>query len=143
MSSTPSTTMSTTTPDAADVLRDILKMLRTKTKIELWGMANNPETPIMIVWAIMTYPEFLGNTKIEEKPSTEAKPFVTTTEKIIKAHGFSHTYEWEYECEKESREPVCLRIWIGRKGRTKKNLRVLTLTEEQKREITPLLVAEF
>jgi len=58
------------------------------------------------------------------------KSMVQITDDIIKAHGYSHTHEWEYECDPTCR-PVCLRIWIGQ-TRRKNNMRKLILTEDEK-----------
>jgi len=61
--------------------------------------------------------------------------FRETTAAIIKRHGYTNLMEFEYELEKG--EVKCLRIWLGR--RTKKTLRVLELTEQDKAEISPVL----
>ena len=64
--------------------------------------------------------------------------FITATQRIITAHGFKITKDWEYELYAPTHEVVCLRIWIGR-TRTKKNVRVLKLTDEEQQQIVSLI----
>ena len=57
------------------------------------------------------------------------------TEQIVARHGYKNIYEFEYELEKGNLK--CLRIWLGR--RTKKTLRVIELTEQDRAEVSPVL----
>lgn len=127
---------------AYDVFRDLMKMLMTKTKKQLLEMAMEPDCPDFIQELIMTHPALLGKDVLDykERESRENDPFVKVTEDIIRAHGFTPPNEWEYECDLEHK-PQCLRIWLGKK-RTKKNLRVLKLTDEETARVQDLLKAE-
>jgi hypothetical protein len=127
------------TPEAVAKFRALMEVLTAKSKQELLDMLLDPKTPDLIAEIIRNHPALLGDPAMfATKPSGSEPDFVGTTEAIIKAHGFGHTYEWEYECEKETFRPKCLRIWIGKK-RTAKNLRVLTLTEEEVVKVQPHL----
>ena len=102
-------------------------------------MAFDPECPSIVKEIIRNHPALLGESFKEVGPSEEHSPFVTVTESIIKAHGFSHTYEWEYQCDNKTRRAEILRLWIGKKGRTKKNLRTIALTAEEADKVQPFL----
>lgn len=113
--------------------RRLMAMLVPKTKEQLRVIAENPETPALIVEIIRNHPALLGVGEWNATNLGESKDhasFVRTTEGIITAHGFGHVAEWEYEIAKETLRPTLLRIWLG-KTRTKKNLRVLTLTDDE------------
>lgn len=119
------------TPDAIETFRRLMAKLMPKSKEELKSIAENPATPDVIAEIIRNHPALLGESEWKADDlgeSNDHASFVRTTEEIIVAHGFRHTYEWEYECD--GGRPKLLRIWLG-KTRTKKNLRVLTLTEEE------------
>lgn len=122
--------MTTSTAQMENLFAKLMRGLMAKSKDELKEMCFNPDYPQEIADLIKQHPALLGNDYVES-PSSEHEMFVATTESIIKAHGF-HTQEWEWTCDKEH-NPVCLHIWIGR--RTKKNIRELILTDEQKKQI--------
>jgi hypothetical protein len=119
--------------------RELMTMLTAKTKEELKEMAFDPKCPPVVRDIIREHPALLGECFHELGPSEDHNAFVTATNAIIKAHGFSHTDEWEYELDQTTQRPVCLRIWLGKRGRTKKTLRMLTLTEEETTQIATLL----
>lgn len=122
-----------------EMFRTMMKTLIPKTKEELKEMTFDPECPPIVRDIIRQHPALLGECFHELGPSEEHTPLVSATNAIIKAHGFSHTMEWEYELDKTTQRPVCLRIWLGKRGRTKKTLRVLTLTEEETTQVAALL----
>ena len=107
-----------------------------KSKDELLKLFLSPDTPQVIKNLIEDHPALLGGC-IQVKSSNEATSFVDATNSIIQAHGFARIQEWEYECDRD-RNVECLRIWIGDKRRDR-NMRVLTLTAEQKAQIQPHL----
>jgi hypothetical protein len=122
-----------------EMFRTMMTTLMAKTKEDLKGMLFDPKCPPFIRDLIRDHPALLGECFHELGPSEEHDPLVMATNAIIKAHGFSGViHEWEYECDQTTRRPVCLRIWIG-KTRTKKTLRVLTLTEEETTQIATIL----
>lgn len=121
------------------MFREMMKTLTAKTKEELKEMMFDPKCPPFVASLISEHPALLGECFQELGSSEEQKPLVTATNEIIKAHGFSSTGEWEYQCDQTTRRPECLRIWLGKRGRTKKTLRVLTLTEEEALRVQALL----
>ena len=123
-----------------EMFRTMMKTLMTKTKEQLKEMAFDPECPPVVRDIIREHPALLGECFHELGPSEEHTPLVSATNAIIKAHGFSGSIqEWEYECDKTTHRPTLLRIWIGKRGRTKKSLRVLTLTEEEATQVAAIL----
>jgi hypothetical protein len=124
------------TDQSYEMFRTMMTTLMAKTKEELKEMMFAPTCPPFIASLIREHPALLGECFQE---LGEQKPLVTATNDIIKAHGFSSTEEWEYQCDLTTKRPECLRLWLGKK-RTKKTLRVLTLTEEEATRVQALLV---
>ena len=122
-----------------EMFRKMMTTLMAKTKEELKEMLFDRTCPPIVRDIIREHPALLGECFHELGPSEEHTPLVSATNAIIKAHGFSgDIHEWEYECDETTHRPVCLRIWIGKK-RTKKNQRMLTLTEEETTQIATIL----
>jgi hypothetical protein len=122
-----------------EMFHTMMTTLMAKTKEELKEMMFDPTCPPFVASLIREHPALLGECFHELGPSEDHDPLVTATNAIIKAHGFSSTGEWEYQCDLTTKRPECLRIWLGKK-RTKKTLRVLTLTEEEATRVQALLV---
>ena len=126
-------------PDPAfEVFRQLLAILMKKTKYELMNEMMDARTPAFISDIIRNHPALLGGYNVLDDTNQADDPLVKVTEDIIKAHGFSVTHEWEYDCTTDSR-PVCLSIWLGRGKRTKANLRVLDLTEDEATRVQAVL----
>ena len=129
------------TDEVYELFRSVMEQLMPMPKEQLKEMLFDPKCPSIIRDIIRDHPALLGECFQELGPSEAHDPLVSATNAIIKAHGFSgQIHEWEYECDKTTHRPVCLRIWIGRGKRTKKNQRVLTLTEEETTQIATILV---
>jgi hypothetical protein len=126
------------TDQQTEMFRTMMTTLMAVPKEMLKEMLFDPDCPPFVATLIREHPALLGECFHELGSSEHHDPLVTATNAIIKAHGFSHTMEWEYECDQTTHRPRCLRIWLGKK-RTKKTLRVLTLTEEETTQIATIL----
>jgi hypothetical protein len=111
---------------------DLMNVLTAMSKYELRDAMLDAKCPAALAELIRSHPALLGECfkVLGDAGDENLAPLVKMTEDIIVAHGFRPSGEWEYECDKATCRPTCLRIWLGKK-RTKKNLRVLTLTEDE------------
>jgi hypothetical protein len=125
------------TEQTLTMFRTMMQTLMAKSQEELETMLFDPACPPFVAELIRTHPALLGHCYKKLGTSEEHSPLVDATEEIIKNHVFTGRIgEWEYECNETA--PVFLRIWIG-KTRTKKNLRKLTLTEDESRRVQAIL----
>ena len=123
-----------------EMFRAMMQTLMAKSKEELKTMMFDPKCPPLIAEIIREHPALLGESFKDLGEHPAVPDLVETTNEIIKNHGFSgRITEWEYECETTG-APRCLRIWIG-KNRTKKNLRMITLTEDEASRVGAIIPA--
>jgi len=68
--------------------------------------------------------------------------FRETTKEICARHGYTLAREFEYECNETtgSLSVPALKIWIGR-GRSKRGMRRIELTEQDQQQIIPVINA--
>ena len=112
------------------MFRDLMKTLMPKPKEELRAILEDPDCPTVIKNIIREHPALLGDRAVGLERNAAVLDFQRETTKLITSKGYKNISEWEYELNQTDGRATCLRIWIG-KTRTKKGLRVVTLTEEE------------